>query len=168
MSRGNVNTAGIQAARAEQAEAHRIAVEKIEADCIAAEKAETDPVAHLAAQSISDTHDDSEGGAGGYVQGENDVSLPAAGVFPKRGPVRVLAQSDTNAVVTDDVEQWTVALADGDPTKATPPSLLLREEQQAEGTATPAPQATAPVVVGQSDTHRILDDGVRRWKEEIA
>ena len=154
VSRGNVNTAGIQAARAEQVEADRIAAEKVEADRIA----------DLAAQD----NDDGEGGAGGDVQGENDMSLPAAGVLPKRGPVRVLAESATNAVVTDDVEQWTVALADGDPTQAIAPSLLLRNEQEADGEVTQALKAHAPQVIAESATHRVLDDGVRRWKEEVA
>ena len=196
MSRGNANTAGIQTAIAEKAEADRIAAEKAEADRIAAEKAETDRIAaenaeadriaaenaetdriaaenaetdriaDLAAQYNFRTHDGGEGGAAGYVQGENDVSLPAAGVFPKRGPVRILAKSDTNAVVTDDVEQWTVALADGDPTQSIPPSLLHYVQHNVHGDATPT--AHAPKVIAESATHRILDNGVRRWKEEIA
>ncbi|MEQ1512971.1 MAG: hypothetical protein ABL934_09855 [Lysobacteraceae bacterium] len=112
------------------------------------------------------THDDDEGGAGGDGQGKNDLPLPAAGVV--RSVVRELDRSDTRAVVTDDVDTWTVDLADGDPLKSTAPSLRLRAEQFADGSATPAPVAHKPTEVGKSKTHRTLDDGVRRWKEEIA
>lgn len=123
--------------------------EKAEADRIAAEQ--NDPTG--------------AGGAGGAALG-SQVSQPAAGVVPKRNPVRLLGKSDTRAVVTDDVETWTVDLADGDPTKSTAPSLQLRSEQEADGTATPAPKATKPQVVGETATHRVLDNGVNRWKEE--
>lgn len=151
---------------AEQAEAARIAAEQAEAARLAADQAEADRIAAEQAESAGHTYDDDEGGAGGDGQGTNDKSLPAAGVF--RGPVRELGRSATRAVVTDGVDQWKVDLAAGDPLKSVAPSLRLRAEQEADGSATPAPVARKPQVVGKSATHRTLDDGVRRWKEPVA
>ena len=155
---------GVAVIAAEKAEAERIAAEKAEAERLAAEKAEAERLAAEKAKAASPNNDDDVGVAGAAAGEPAAAAVKPVGP-PKRGKVRVLAKSATHAVVTDDVEQWSVPLSAGDPTKAVAPSLATKKNDGKADTATP-PKASKAVVVAETGTHRVLDDGVKRWKEE--
>ena len=134
------------------------------ADRITAEKAEADRIAAEKVKAASPNNDDDVGVAGAAAGDPAAAAVKPVGP-PKRGKVRVLAKSATHAVVTDDVEQWSVPLSAGDPAKAIAPSLANKKNDGKAETATP-PKASKAVVVAETGTHRVLDDGVKRWKEE--
>ncbi len=148
-------------AAAQKAEGSRIADSV--ADRISAEKAEADRIAADKAKAASPNNDDV--GVEGAAAGDPAAAAVKPVGPPKRGKVRVLAKSATHAVVTDDVEQWSVPLSAGDPAKAIAPSLANKKNDGKAEAATP-PKASKAVVVAETGTHRVLDDGMKRWKEE--
>jgi peptidoglycan DL-endopeptidase RipA len=86
----------------------------------------------------------------------------------KAAAIEVMSSNGSVHTVTDGVEAWK---HEGDPKSAVAPRFAGRAQtaNSAEASAeAQTPTRTTATEIARSDTHRVMSDGVRPWKEELA